>query len=70
MSEWLSIKKDGKPKEDCTCYVMNSRANCDCCIATYRKHYEVFVLYDPKSSSHPAIDVTHYVILPYPFLES
>ncbi len=64
--DWISVAKNGKPKEDCMTYVMNSRSNGDCFIAIYSKNYDTFKLYDPKMYHHPCIEVTHYVILPYP----
>lgn len=65
MSEWISVSKHGKPKKECMTYVTNSRANCDCFLAIYNLCQDTFVLYDPTIYHHPAIEVTHYVILPY-----
>ncbi len=66
MTDWKSIKQDGKPVIHCMCYVCNIRSGSHCFVAIYDPHCDIFTEYDPHVYFHPALDVTHYVQLPWP----
>jgi hypothetical protein len=68
MSEWINIK-DKKPEEHCTCYVMNCKEGGGCFITLYDVGRNTFRLYDPKMYDHPCLEVTHYIVLPYMFID-
>jgi hypothetical protein len=59
------IPRDKKPKTDCICYVTNTRAGSYCFITMYDKKYDIFRQYNPNIREHPALDVTHYIVLPW-----
>lgn len=69
MIEWKTIKKDGKPQEPCMCWINNIRAGTECHIAIYDPIRDIFKEYNPQSYSHPALEVTHYVQIPYAPME-
>ncbi len=69
-SDWIEYP-NRKPKHDCTCYVANSKAGLDCFVALYVARWDIFREYNPQRYHSPALEVTHYVILPYaPQLEN
>ncbi len=67
MSEWISVE-DRKPETDQLCYVYNERWSVCGFIAMYHLRYDSFVLQNMTMYDIPALDVTHWVPLPYPTL--
>ena len=65
--EWNDIK-DCKPEGDSICYVCNARSGGGCFRAIYHSRYDAFVLDEPMLRNHPALDVTHWILLPSPML--
>lgn len=65
MTEWKSIKEYGKPDDHCLCYINNVLAGMDCFLALYNPDRETFIEYDPTRYHKAALDVTHYVQLPW-----
>ncbi len=63
--KWNDIKTS-KPENDCVVYVTNVRRGTHCYIALYDKYYDYFTLFDPEIRHHPAIEITHWFILPNP----
>lgn len=60
--EWN--KRESPPEDDCLCYVTNIHCGGGSYLALYSKYRDFFWLYDPKAWDHPALDVTHYIVLP------
>lgn len=65
MTEWIDFSVE-KPKEPCLCWVMNSRRGAYGFVALWNDKYEYFEYQMGSSHLNPALDVTHYVVLPWP----
>lgn len=64
MIDWISVS-DKFPDSDCMAYVCNSRCSRDCFLVIFDSYRKVWRQYDPKLYNHPALEVTHYIELPY-----
>lgn len=60
--EWNRYPKN-KPHGTSDCYVCNEKFG-HTFRAIYYESEDVFMLFDPQSSLHPCIEVTHFIELP------
>lgn len=63
-SIWKSIYKDGLPKKDCRCVILNENDSYETYMAVYRHWNKTFIEFQPERYNRPTLAVTHYIEIP------
>lgn len=62
--KWIDLAKEGSPKEDCMCIVINNKWSNEYLIAYYIHNDDVFTISNTPIRENTFLNITHYIMIP------